>query len=80
METSIYDFDTRFGPFEAFAPYAPFAPFAFPMLATAPLEWWVDTMLSTYSGWCDIAASAMVYPFKLPQSAAAPVASGPLGK
>jgi len=80
METSIYDFDTRFGPFEAFAPYAPFAPFALPMLATAPLGWWVDTMLSTYASMWDIAIAAMVYPFELPQSAAATVASGPREK
>jgi hypothetical protein len=68
MYTSIYDYDTRFGPFEAFESISPFAPFALPMLFAAPLGWWADAMLSTYGAFCDAAINAMVYPFELQKS------------
>jgi|GEM_PF-797522 len=70
MATSIYDFDTEFGPFEAFAPFAPYAPFALLALMSAPVQWWADAMLSTYGAMSEAMVIAMAYPFAMPAIAA----------
>ena len=71
MNTSIYDFDTQFGPFEAFAPFTPYAPFALFAMMGAPFTWWSDAMLGFYGSLSEAMISAMVYPFELPPSGAA---------
>jgi hypothetical protein len=75
MSISIYDFDTRYAPFEAFAPYTPFAPVAVPMLLLAPAFWWMDVMLGMYGACSEAMVSAMSYPFMLSTKSALPSAS-----
>ena len=66
MSTSIYDFDTRFAPFEAFAPTAPFAPFALLAYWAGPVQWWTDACLNVCGIFSEAMLSAMVYPYAVP--------------
>jgi hypothetical protein len=70
MSTSIYDFNTQCGPFEAFAPFTPYAPFVALTMLSAPCMWWTDAMFSMYSAMSDAMVSAMTYPFELPANTA----------
>lgn len=71
MNTSIYDFDTQFGPFEAFAPFTPYAPFALFALMSAPAIWWSDAWLGMYGAFSEAMISGMTYPYELPAHGAA---------
>ncbi|HUB90264.1 MAG TPA: hypothetical protein VMA74_11130 [Dyella sp.] len=66
MSTSIYDFDTGYAPFEAFAPLAPVAPFALFAWFAAPMQWWADAYLNTCSTFSDAMIRAMTYPYAMP--------------
>ncbi|HUB91203.1 MAG TPA: hypothetical protein VMA74_15875 [Dyella sp.] len=65
MSTSIYDFDTRYAPFEAFAGESPFAPFALWTWFMAPALWWTDAYLNACGMASEAMLSGMVYPYAL---------------
>lgn len=62
MNMSIYDFDTRLAPFEAFASEAPFAPFALWGWFVAPALWWTDAYLNACGMFYEAILSAMTCP------------------
>ena len=66
MSSSLYDFDTRFAPFEAFASCAPYAPMALMAWFAAPMQWWADACLNICGGFSETMLSAMVYPYVVP--------------
>jgi hypothetical protein len=66
MTLSIYDFDTRFAPFEALAGQAPFAPFALWGWFAAPALWCTDALLNTCGMYCEAMLSAMTCPYGMP--------------
>lgn len=65
MTTSIYDFDTRYAPFEAFAGEAAYAPFALWAWCMAPALWWTDACLNACGMFSEAMLSGMVYPYAL---------------
>lgn len=66
MSVSLYDFDTRMAPFEAFAGFAPYAPMALMAWYAAPFQWWADICLDTCGRLSETLLSAMVYPYAVP--------------
>lgn len=65
MSTSIYDFDTSYAPFEAFASEIPYAPFALWAWWAAPALWWTDACLNACGMLSEAMLSGMVYPYAL---------------
>lgn len=63
MDTSIYDFDTRSTPFEAFSAFGPVAPFAWMALFAMPAQWWLGAWFNACSAMTDTAVRGMVYPY-----------------
>ena len=66
MNTSPYDFDTRFAPFEAFAPLTPYAPFALMAWLAVPAQWWANVFFTTCGLWSDAMVTTMTYPYATP--------------
>ncbi|GLQ89048.1 hypothetical protein [Dyella flagellata] len=66
MSISLYDFDTRLAPFEAFASFGPCAPLALTAWFVAPVQWWVDLCLTTCGQLSETMLGAMVYPYAVP--------------
>ena len=66
MASSLYDFDTRYAPFAAFAPLMPYAPFALMAWFVAPMQWWAEAWLNTCDMLSKAAPSSMVYPYVMP--------------
>lgn len=65
MSISIYDFDTRFAPFEAFAPITPIALFMPWTLLAAPVQKWAYAYFNTCAMMSETMLGGMVYPYAM---------------
>jgi len=61
-DLTIYDFDTRHAPFEAFASAAPYAPWVILGWCAMPAQWWTNACLDISAVLFGAMVRTLVYP------------------